>query len=221
MASCKPFIAFILPSMLGLALSQAVIAGTAVKDLGTVGATYPVVEPDLVTELKNEAIRQNKDRDIAKILDLMKTYQPANLDKLPHATDDRTFLVNMDYTVTQDVVDGEGTILYPRGFTFNPLDYLSFPGGLVVIDGTDPLQIKWFQLTSYADNHHVRLLLSDGYAYELSRRLKRSVFYLTTDIAERLQLAAVPSVVVQEDRNLRVHEIKVVREALEDTDDNQ
>jgi conjugal transfer pilus assembly protein TraW len=126
----------------------------------------------------------------------------------------------MDYTVTQDIVDNEGNILYPRGFTFNPLDYLSFPGGLVVIDGTAPLHIKWFQHTPYADNHQARLLLSDGYAYELTRHLKRSVFYLTADIAERLQLAAIPSVIVQEDRNLRVHEIKIVREDLEDTDEN-
>jgi conjugal transfer pilus assembly protein TraW len=127
----------------------------------------------------------------------------------------------MDYIVKQDIVDGKGNILYPQGFTFNPLDYLSFPGGLVVIDGTDPLQIKWFQSTPYAGNHQVRLLLSGGYASQLTGQLKRSVFYLTADIAERLQLAAVPSVVVQEDRQLRVHEIKVVREELEVHDEDQ
>jgi conjugal transfer pilus assembly protein TraW len=151
----------------------------------------------------------------------MKNYQPSSLHKLAHATADRTFLVNMDYTVKQDVVDGEGNILYPQGYTFNPLDYLSFPGGLVVIDGADPLQIKWFQSTPYASNHQVRLLFSGGYASQLTGQLKRSVFYLTADIAERLQLTAVPSVVVQEDRQLRVHEIKVVREELEVHDEDQ
>ncbi len=208
-------------SISSLSVGQAIMAATAIKDLGTVGATYPVVEPDLVTELKNEAIRQHTARDTAQPQDQLKMYQPANLHTLPHVTTDRTFLVNMNYTVTQDVVDGEGTILYPRGFTFNPLDYLRFPGGLVVIDGTDPLHIKWFQNTDYAKNHQARLLLSDGSAYELSRQLKRSVFYLTSDIAKRLQLAAVPSVVVQEDRNVRVHEIKVVREVVEKRDETQ
>lgn len=208
-------------SISSLSVSQAVMTGTAVKDLGTVGATYPVVEPDLVTELKNQAIRQHTARNTVQLQDQLKTYQPANLHTLPQATADRSFLVNMDYTVTQDVVDGEGTIIYPRGFIFNPLDYLRFPGGLVVIDGTDPLHITWFQNTNYAQNQQARLLLSDGSAYELTNQLKRSVFYLTTDIAERLQLAAVPSVVVQEDRNVRVHEIKLVREVVEKRDENQ
>lgn len=219
--SCKPFITFMLLSVLGVTVRQAAIAGTAIKDLGTVGATYPVVEPDLVAELKKEALKQDKAKDTAQLLEQMKKYQPANLHKLPHATADRSFVVNIDYTVKQDVVDGEGNILYPHGFTFNPLDYLSFPGGLVVINGTDPLHIKWFQHSPYTDNHQARLLLSDGYAYELTRQLSRSVFYLTTDIAERLQLAAAPSVIVQEDRNLRVHEIKIVREELEDNDEDQ
>ncbi len=58
----------------------------------------------------------------------------------------------------------------------------------MVIDGADPLQIKWFKNTPYADNHQARLLLSDGYASQLIRQLKRSVFYLTSDIAERLHL---------------------------------
>lgn len=221
MASCKPLYTLILISVSSLFVSQAVMAATAVRDLGTAGATYPVVEPDLVTELKNQALRQHTTRDTVQLQDQLKTYQPANLHTLPHATADRSFLVNMNYTVTQDVVDGEGTIIYPRGFIFNPLDYLRFPGGLVVIDGADPLHITWFQNTNYAQNDQARLLLSDGSAYELSRQLKRSVFYLTTDIAERLQLAAVPSVVLQEDRNVRVHEIKLVREVVEKRDENQ
>ncbi|TKB08852.1 hypothetical protein [Desulforhopalus sp. IMCC35007] len=220
MVNYKSLIACILLVTFGLSTCQAAIATTAVKNLGTVGETYPVVEADIVAELKKEAVRHDLARDTEQILHEIQNYQPSSLHKLAHATVDRTFLVNMDYTVKQDIVDGEGNILYPQGFTFNPLDYLSFPGGLVVIDGTDPLQIKWFQSTPYAGNHQVRLLLSDGFASQLTGQLKRSVFYLTSDIAERLQLSAVPSVAVQEDRNLRIHEIKIVPEELEDNDEN-
>ena len=34
------------------------------------------------------------------------------------------------------MTDSEGKVLYPKGYTFNPLNYLSFSGGLVVIDAT-------------------------------------------------------------------------------------
>jgi conjugal transfer pilus assembly protein TraW len=176
------------------------------------GATYPVVEKDVVAELTKKAIRHAASERPDPLLEQLKTHQPANLQKLPHAEQDREFFVAMDYSLEHDFVDGEGKNLYPKGFTFNPLDYVSFSAGLVIIDGTDPQQISWFQKTPYADNQRVRLLLSDGYAFEIGELLKRPVFYLTKDIATRLQLAAVPAVVVQHDRNLLVYEIAVPHE---------
>lgn len=199
-----------------VAASQIAVSGSSIKDLGTVGATYPVVEADVVAELTKKAIRHEKTHRPDPLLEQLKTYQPANLQKLPHAEQDRNFVITMDYSIEYDFVDGEGNILYPKGFTFNPLDYISFSAGLVVIDGTDPKQIRWFQKTPYADNHRVRLLLSDGYAFELSRLFKRSVFYLTKDIATGLQLTSVPAVVVQKEGDLLVFELKVIDEEQED-----
>ena len=118
----------------------------------------------------------------------------------------------MNYTLKQDLVDGEGNALYPKGYTFNPLDYLSFSGGLVVIDGDDPLQIDWFKKTPYADNHRAKLLLSNGSAFELVRQLKRPVFYLTSDIAKRLQLTAVPAIVLQKEHKMLVQEVVIPRD---------
>ena len=195
-----------------LVCSQAALAANNIKDLGTVGTTYPVVEADVVAELKKKALEQAATERPEPLLERIKAYQPANLQTLPHAEQDRTFLVNMGYSLEYDFVDGAGKIIYPRGFAFNPLDYLSFSGGLVVIDGTDSKQVNWFQKSPYAANHRARLLLSAGSAFELAQDLQRAVFYLTSDIATRLQLTAVPSVVVQQDRDLQVYEIAVADE---------
>ncbi len=135
--------------ILVIASSQIAVSGNSVKDLGTVGATYPVIEADVVAELTKKAILHQKTHRPDPLLEQLKTYQPANLQKLPHAEQDRNFLVTMDYNLEYDFVDGEGNILYPKGFTFNPLDYISFSAGLVVIDGTDPKQVSWFQKTPY------------------------------------------------------------------------
>jgi conjugal transfer pilus assembly protein TraW len=183
-------------------------ASGAIKNLGVVGKTYPVVEPDVLAELKEEAARENRFGDNA-FLERMKTYQPEDIHNLPQATMDRTFLVDMTYTLERDLLDGDGKVIYPRGFTFNPLDYVSFSGGILVIDGNDSAQIKWFKETPYADNHQVRLLLSDGYAYELINQFKRSVFYLTDEIADRLHLSAVPALIIQKGDRLQVREFLV------------
>ena len=198
-------------SVLAFAVLVSGPASGAIKDLGVVGQTYPVVEPDVVAELKEEAAKKNRLGD-NEFLERMKTYQPEDIHHLPRATRDRTFLVDMTYTLDRDLLDGDGMVIYPKGFTFNPLDYVSFSGGMLVIDGNDPVQVKWFTKTPYVNNHRVRLLLSDGYAYELIRQLNRSVFYLTDEIAERLQLAVVPSLVIQKDDKLEVREIMVLKE---------
>ena len=181
---------------------------SAIKDIGVVGETYPVVEPDVVAELKEEAARKKRFGD-NEFLERMKMYQPEDIHHLPRATRDRTFLVDMTYALDRDLLDGDGKVIYPKGFTFNPLDYVSFSGGMLVIDGNDPVQVKWFKKTPYADNHRVRLLLSGGYAYKLIEELKRSVFYLTDEIAGRLHLSAAPALIIQKGDRLQVREFFV------------
>ena len=83
---------------------------------------------------------------------------------------------------------------------------------MLVIDGNDPAQVKWFKKTPYASNHQVRLLLSDGHAYELIKQLKRSVFYLTDEIAGRLHLSAAPALIIQKGDRLQVREFPVPEE---------
>jgi hypothetical protein len=53
------------------------------------------------------------------------------------------------------------------------------------------------------------LLLSCGYAAPLKQELQRPVYYLTHDIATRLQLKATPSVVVEQDNKLTVREVRL------------
>lgn len=212
--NCK--ISFFFPTI--FVVIGAFPAFATITNLGVVGELYQVVEPDIATELQQQAIEKNHiDED--EFQERIKKYQPEDLHYLPRATDDRTFLVDMTYTLNQDLVDGNGKVIYPRGFTFNPLDYVSFPGGLLVIDGDDPSQIKWFKQTPYATNHQVRLLLAGGYAFQLTEQLKRSVFYLVDEIAERLQLAAAPSLVIQKDNMLQVQEFFVPQESTTEGND--
>jgi conjugal transfer pilus assembly protein TraW len=184
-----------------------VAANATLHDLGRAGETYPVVEPDIVAELKERALHNQPTRE--EMVQKIKHYQPHNLKQLPAATENRTFLVDMTYTLTTDLFDRDGRLLYPKGYTFNPLDYVSFPGGMVVLDGANSKQLNWFKESPYYENHRAKLLISGGYAYELVQKLKRPVFYLTQKVAERLHLAAVPSVVVQQGKNLQVSEVYV------------
>lgn len=171
------------------------------------GTVYAIAEPNLVQEMKQQAA--NNPAALQKIRDAYLHYQPQELHKLPRARADRTVAVNVNYTLDHDVADQHGKVRYRKGFTFNPLDYSAFPGGVVVIDGSDRKQVEWFLQSPYARNRRAMLLLSDGYAAMLKQELQRPVYYLTHRIAGRLHLQAVPSVVVQVGRELTLREVKL------------
>jgi len=83
-----------------------------IKNLGVVGETYPIVEPDVVVELKEQAAKTKK-LSGDEFREQMKSYQPEDLHHLPRATMNRTFLVDMTYTLDRDLLDGDGKVIYP------------------------------------------------------------------------------------------------------------
>ena len=178
------------------------------KNLGEVGRTWPIAEKDALTEIEAKA-RQVEWR---KVLERKKVENYQGLpDKgsLPRAKRDRTFPVDLTYTTSIDVPDGKGGILYPRGYTFNPLDYVTYPKTLVVINGNDPEQVQWLAASEYATRLDVMLLLTEGSYQSLAKRVSRPVFYADRKIIDRLHLQAVPSVVRQKERLMEVSEIAV------------
>lgn len=184
------------------------------KQLGTVGAVYPVAEPDALAEIRAAAAKVDwgKALDRRKKLEAIKKFRPADLHPLPAARANRSFLVDMTYTMDIDIPDGKGGILYPRGYSFNPLDYLKLSTVLVVMDAGDRRQVEWFKASPHADDYRTRLLLSGGDYFDLTRELDRPVFYLADTVAKRLRLAAVPAVIRQQNNMLLVQEVLLPHE---------
>ena len=176
-----------------------------IVQLEPVGPTSAVIETDLGEALRQRAVRV----DVEQLRHAQARYQPANLHALPRATKDAITMVDLTHTLEQDVQDANGQVLYPAGFTFNPLRYVSLSGALVVIDGSDPEQVAWFKGSPYGANRRALLLLSGGLAAALRDELQRPVAYLTEDLAQRLQLRAVPSVVMEQDQHLTVREVLI------------
>jgi conjugal transfer pilus assembly protein TraW len=200
--------------MLGAVLSVvSVSAPASAKDLGQVGRVYPIAEPDALQEIEERAatIRWEEVLPEEKRRALVLGYRPKDLAPLPRALAERVRGVDMTYTLEVDLPDGKGGILYPKGYTFNPLEYVFYPNVLVVLDGGDPDQVAWFRGSTLARDPRVRLLLSGGSWSEVSATLSRPVYYLTAPLRRRLQLEAVPAVVWQAGAAMEVREIDVAK----------
>lgn len=186
------------------------VSSAQAKELGTFGMTYRIAERDALAEIEERA----KQVDWHKVLDKRKVENfqgPPDRVRLPRAKRNRSFPVDMTYTTEIDVPDGRGGILYPKGYTFNPLDYVTYPKTLVVIDGADPEQVKWFATSEYDKRLDVMLLLTEGNFGNVSKKISRPLFYADRKIVERLKLQAVPSVVRQKGRIMEVTEVKLTK----------
>lgn len=199
MDNCKVFIIILIFGLLSVSLASG-------KNLGTIGKTYPIVELDLVEEIK-AGLDYEK---LAKVMaEQRRNYQAKDIHALPTVKRDRTFFVDMTYTLDHDIPGENGQIMYPRGLNWNPLDYVSLQGPLVVINSEDAKQVEWFLKSPYNKNRQIKLLISAGFAAPLMKQLDRPVFYLTKTIADRLQLAAAPCVITQNGKKMMVQEVKI------------
>ncbi len=190
-------------------------ASTALaRDLCTFGTVYDIVEKDALKELEEKAksIDFSKAVDRNALVKKARDFTPEDVKEMKAigpARKDRTFLVDMTYTLERDIKDDKGTIVYPAGYSFNPLNYVTYPRTLVILNGKRPEHIRWFEESSYAKDTKVTLLLTDGSYGELSRSLKRPVFYASTKLIEVFKIRAVPSVVRQSGAYMEVTEVRI------------
>lgn len=181
------------------------------KIVGRSGNVYQIAEPDALKEFEDKAASMDKKSiDKEETTRKIETYRPSNLVSLPPAKKDRTFPVDMTYKLKFDIPDGKGGILYPKGFAFNPLEYVPFSRTIVVLNGAAENEVDWFVASEYYKRADVMLLITDGKWKDLMGRLKKNVFYLTEPIATRFRVSATPSVIVKKDNKfMEVREIHV------------
>lgn len=176
-------------------------------NLGFVGKTYPIRERDALEELEGRVAGVDWKKKLSKIAP--DKYRPDGLVDLPKTNRNNSRLVDMSYTLDMDVPDGKGGILYPRGYTFNPLDYVPFNKTIVVINPDDKDQLLWFLSSDYAKKIDVMLLITGGSFASTAKKINRPVFYADSRLISKFQLKAVPSVIRQSGRMMEVSEIYV------------
>ena len=181
----------------------------AIRTLGTFGNTYPIAEKDAIEEMKKKAAQTDwsKHLDKEKQAKAIKNFRPQGLRSLPRVTDPETFQVDMTYSLEFDITDQRGVIIYPKGFTFNPLDYMDYPRTLVFIDGSDKDQVQWLKSSEYVGT--AMILVTDGVFWDVRKELNRHVYYATNQIIDRLGVKAVPSIAYQSGRYMEIKEVDV------------
>lgn len=174
----------------------------------TEGSVYEIAETDM-RELIQQRI-QNFDvgtwryKEQRRLAEKAQQFRPADaVLGLPASANGEPYNVDLTYILPYDIPDLNGNILYPKGFTYNPLELMAKKGLffnkiIVVLNGQRASELAWFK-TKFSDPRaaHLMVLLSDGYAFEVASQLNRPVQYLTEALKERFLIRETPSIIVQ------------------------
>ena len=176
------------------------------KDLGKYGATYTIIEEDAIVQMKKAIAKYDWDKFKKKQIEKIRKFKPKDLVDLPAAKEDKVFSIDMTYTLKEDIIGKDGVVIYPRGYQYNPMEYVFMRRIVVFINAKDIRQMEWYKNSPYPHDTRTVLLITDGSYLYVKNKLKTSVYYANREIVERMGIKAVPSVAVQKGTELEVRE---------------
>ena len=180
-------------------------------NLGTYGATWQIKEKDALVQIMNGLKHKDWHKFFTKkrFLDAFHKYEDRLSTNLPTSKKHIIYNVNMRYTLNHTIRDAKGNILYPKGYTFNPLDYFKVPFVYVIINGDDKKQVKWFIHSKYYNKIKSMILICKGDVLTLEKKVKLPIFYADKRIIKKFDIKTVPSIAYQKGDKFYVEEIPI------------
>ena len=199
------------------ALTVLALAGPAsAKDLGVRGATWPIVEPDLLVEIESRLLHMQQSGDFARLQDEARDRarraleEPDPVPGIAPAREQRARLFDPAIAVAQDIRTPDGVLIAAAGMRVNPLEHLPLTRDLIFIDGRREAEIAW----ALAHDRPGKIVLLAGRPLDLMRRHRRPVFFDTGGrLATRFGISATPTLIEQDGARLRLTEFPVEDQA--------
>jgi len=184
-------------------------------DLGVVGPTYDIAEPDLIELIQSSLHRMEKSGELSRKQDEYRdrvigaVEKPKPVPGLKATSTKRTYYIDPTLVLDHDIRSADGEILFARGLKVNPLDHVSLREELIFFDGRDRRQVSFAKQTLRNLKGAAKPIMVAGEPLNLMRDWKRQVFYDQGGaLVRRLGIHQVPAVVTQDGKRLRVDEVR-------------
>lgn len=193
---------------LGLFLAHSVFA----RDLGVMGETFAITEPDLLemiahklNHLAANGQMATYQRTAAKRVRAHALRPPAL--HVTRAIKTRTFYYDPSITLTHAVRDEKGRVLVAKGRHINPLDTVRLSKPLLFLNGDDNAQRVWAR-ARLASNLPAIVILTGGAIDEAAKQWGRRVYFDQSGrLTRQLGIKHVPASVIQAGKRLQVTEV--------------
>lgn len=178
------------------------------------GTVYPIAERNLVEVIKEKLNKMDK---VGEITQLQNKQEKAMNDylhspsrgKLPRASVTKSYILDPSYTTTRPITDLKSRVIFPVGYTVNPLEHVQLHEILVFINEGDDEQVSWIK-NLIRTNKDLKIILTNGDPISLSRKLQKQVYFdQQAKLIEKFKVTGLPAIVSQEGNMLFVKEVAV------------
>jgi len=184
--------------------------------LGTIGPTYPIGEQNLLEQIASRLQDKERSGALRRLQEESRTRAIAAINNPPAvsglqvATAARTYYFDPSVALPSNVVDAAGQLLYAAGTVKNPLDVVSMSKHLLFFDARDPRQVEKAREVIDSFGGRVKPVLVGGSYLQLMKAWQISVYYdQKGSLTSKLGIRAVPALVSQEGKRLRIDEMVV------------
>src|SRR5947207_3921491 len=190
--------------------------GSRAEALGTVGETYAIAEPHLLSYIEQTLREKEKSGELAHLEEQAKSRvidsirNPRPLARIRPTQTARTFYFDPSIRVEQNITDDKGNIIVPAGTTKNPLEVVSLSKHLLFFDGSDSEQVRHARALIDHYGGKVKPILVARSYLDLMDAWQLSVYFDQQGVLTgKFGITQVPALVSQEGMRLRIDELKL------------
>jgi len=199
----------LLPS-LRKSMCEDTFSNSKIKVVGKFGETYTILEKDAYDEIVEKVKEKGLDSHYLSLKSKVISHTVV-ANNLGRANEDRTYKLSLSFQLPFDIKDHKGKIIYPKGYTFNPLKYVRLPFTLVFFDATSEKEIKWLRESGILKRYDTILIITRGSVTDTSDMLGRTVYLADETILKYFSISKTPSIVYQEGEKLVLKEVGVYK----------
>jgi len=183
---------------LRLAIATTILpAHAACAETSRIGRTWPIAEPDALAEIELKAAAMPA---IAPRFGPPARWAALHSASLGPTSKHMIRTIVPFYTLDADMRLPDGRLLYPKGYTFNPLSYVRLSERLIVVH---PRELDWALARARPTDW---IIVAGGDPLALGRKANRPLFVLEDQVKARLGLRVAPVIISQVGQKLVLDE---------------
>ncbi len=193
-------------------LSVSLTSSIHASDHGTMGQTFPIIEPDLLATIEGRLKHLQATGEIDRMNAVFakraeaKVRRPTPVVGISRATEARVWDYDPSVSMDHDVRDPKGNLIARAGQAVNPLDFVTLHQTLVFVDGDSKAEMAW-ATQRYTDLEAKIILVSGSPLEEMTNHQRRFYFDQEGRLTGQLGIRHTPAIVEQSGRVLKLSEI--------------